>query len=69
MDQTFPTPQPTWILDELRHPRDVYEYRIEDVWAKDIKSSMGGVYRWKFVQLRYTEAFASVAEQNKWIPF
>lgn len=52
VDQTFSAPQPTWILDGLRHQRDVYEYFIGNAWATGIKSSMDGVYRLRFVQLR-----------------
>lgn len=63
VDPTFPAPQPTRILDELRHQRDVYEYCIGNAWAIGIKSSMDGVYGLRFVQLRYTEAFDPDAEQ------
>lgn len=69
VDQTFPAPQPSWILDELRHQRDVYEYCIGNALAEGIKSSMDGVYRLVFVQLRNTKAFDPDAEQNKWIHF
>ena len=63
VDQTFPAPQPTRILNELGHQRDVYVYDIGNAWATGIKSSMDGVYRLRFVQLRYTEACDSDAEQ------
>ena len=69
VDQTFPAPQPTWILDEPQHQKDVYEYCIGNARVEDIKSSMDGVYRLIFVQLEYTEAFKPDAEQNKMDPF